>query len=51
MKQIIEAHAYANFQEMYQRAMKVAHIMNETEIENRGKGQAKKKFSPRGSSS
>ena len=36
---------------MYQRAMKVACIMNETEIENRENGQAKRKFGPGGSSS
>jgi len=36
---------------MYQRAVNVACIMNETEIENREKGQAKRKFSPGGSNS
>ena len=41
---MIAGQAYANFQEMYQRAMKVACIMNEIEIENRERGQAKRKF-------
>ena len=48
---MIVGHAYANFQEMYQRAVKIARIMNETEIENREKGQAKRKFAPEGSNS
>jgi len=45
VKQTIAGHAYANFQEMY------SLIMNETEIENKEKGQVKRKFGPRGSSS
>jgi len=36
-------YAYANFQEIYQKAMKIAHIINETENENKEKGLAKKK--------
>jgi len=34
---------------MYQKAMKVAWIINETEIENREKRKPKKKFGLRGS--
>ena len=51
VKQTIVGDTYANFQEIYQMAVKVAHIINMVEIENREKGQAKKKFCPRGSNS
>ena len=44
MKQTIARYVYANFQEMYQRAVKVALIMNEIKIENREKGQSTRKF-------
>jgi len=51
VKQIIAGYTYANFQEMYQKAVKIARIMNETETENREKGQVKRKFGPGGSNS
>ena len=51
VKQMIAAGTYAIFQEMYQRALKVAYIINETKIENKEKGQAKKKLGPERSSS
>jgi len=38
IKQIIAGHAYTNFQEMYQRAVKVARIIDENKIENKEKG-------------
>ena len=34
---------------MYQRAVKIARIISETEIEDRGKRKVKEKFGPRGS--
>ena len=36
---------------MYQKTVKIARIMNETEIENREKDQVKKEFGPGGSNS
>jgi len=46
IKQIIAGYAYSNFQEMYQRAVKVARIIDETKIENKEKGRAKREISP-----
>ena len=37
-------YAYANFQEMYQRAVKVAHIIDETDIENKKKAEQRGKL-------
>jgi len=51
IKQIIAGYTYTSFQEMYQRAVKIARIISETEIEDRGKGQVKEKFGPGGSNS
>jgi len=51
VKQIIARYAYTNFQEMYQRAVKIIRIMNETKIKNREKDQVKRKFGPRRSNS
>jgi len=51
VKQIIAGYPYDNFKEMYQKAMKIARIINQTEIENREKDQVKKKFGPEGSNS
>jgi len=51
IKQIIAEYAHTSFKEMYQRAVKIARIINEIEIEDRGKGQVKEKFGPRGSNS
>jgi len=51
VKQIIVGYTYDNFQEMDQRAVKIAHIMNETETKNREKDQVKRKFGPGGSNS
>ena len=50
-KQIAVGHVYSNFQEMYQRAVKVARIMSQTKIENLEKGLPKRKFVLGGSSS
>jgi len=49
VKQIIAGHTYANFQEMYQKVVKVARIISETKIENREKRETKKKFDLGGS--
>jgi len=49
IKQIIAGCAYTGFQEMYERAVKIAGIISETEIEDRGKGKVKEKFGPGGS--
>jgi len=38
VKQTIARRTYVNFQEMYQRAMKVACVLNVIEIENSEKG-------------
>ena len=40
-----------NFQEMYQKVVKIARIMNGIEIKNREKDQVKKEFSLGGSKS
>jgi len=45
VKQIIAGYTYGSFQEMYQKALKIARIISETEIENREKDQVKEKFS------
>jgi len=37
VKQIIAGYSYDSFQEMYQKAEKIARIMSEAEIENRAK--------------
>jgi len=41
IKQIIVGYAYINFQEMYQRAAKVARIIDDTKIENKAKQRGK----------
>ena len=46
IEKIVVGHAYASFQEMFQRAMKIARVMDETEVESREMGQPKRKFSP-----
>ena len=51
VKQIIVGYTYDRFQKMYQKAVKIARIISETEIEDRGEGQAKEKFGPGGSNS
>ena len=51
VKQIIAGYTYDNFQEMYQKVVKIARIMNETKTENREKEQVKRKFGPGGSNS
>jgi len=48
VKQIIAGYTYDNFQEMYQKAVKIARIMNETETENREKGPSKEEIWPWG---
>ena len=49
VKQIMAGYTYDNFQEMYEKAVKIARVMNETEIEIREKNQVKEKFGPGGS--
>jgi len=44
IKQIIATYACANYQEMYQRAVKVARIIDATEIENKEKRRAKREI-------
>jgi len=51
IKKIIEGYAYTNFQEMYQRAVKVARIIDETKIKNKEKGRAKREIGRRESNS
>jgi len=51
VKQIIARYTYGSFQEMYEKAVKIARIMSETEIENREKDQVKEEFGPGGSNS
>ena len=46
IKQIIAGYAYTNFQEMYQRAVKVARIIDEIKIENKERGSAKREIGP-----
>jgi len=46
IKQRIAGYAYANFQEMYQRAVKVAHIIDESKIEHKEKGPTKREIGP-----
>ena len=51
MKQIIAGYTYGSFQDMFQKAVKIACIISEIEIENREKDQVKEEFSPGGSNS
>ena len=51
MKQIIAGYTYGSFQDMFQKAVKIACIMSETEIKNRKKDQVKEEFGPGGSNS
>jgi len=46
---MIAGHVFTNFQEMYQRAMKIARVIEETEAESRQIGLAKRRFGPGGS--
>ena len=45
IKKMIAGHVFMSFQEMYQRAVKIARVIDETEAESRQIGQAKRKFS------
>jgi len=51
VKQIIARYTCDNFQEMYQKVVKIARIMSETEIESREEDQVKEEFGPGGSNS
>jgi len=44
IKRMIAAHVFTSFQEMYQRAVKIARVIAETEAESRKIGLAKRKF-------
>ena len=44
IKQIIAGYTYTNFQEMCQRAVKVARIIDETKIENKERGPTKREI-------
>ena len=48
IKRMIAGHVFTSFQEMYQRAVKIARVIEETEAESRQLGQAKRKFGPGG---
>jgi len=50
IKQMIAGHVFTSFPEMYQRAVKIAWVIEETEAEGRQMGLAKRKFSQGGSS-
>jgi len=43
---MIAGYAYTNFQEMCQRAVKVARIIDETKIENKERGPTKREIGP-----
>jgi len=44
IKRMIAGHVFTSFQEMYQRAVKIALVIEETEPESRQIGLAKRKF-------
>jgi len=50
IKRMIAGHVFTSFQGMYQRAVKTARIIEETEAESRQIGLAKRKFGKVGSS-
>ena len=50
IKRMIAGHAFTSFQEMYQRAVKIARVIEETDAEGRQMGLAKRKFGQGGSS-
>ena len=50
IKWMIAGRVFTNFQEMYQRAVKIARVIEETEAERRQMGFAKRKFGEGGSS-
>jgi len=50
IKKMIAGHVFTSFQEMYQRAVKIARVIAETEAESRQLGLAKRKFNQGGSS-
>ena len=50
IKRMIAGHVFTSFQEIYQRAVKIAWVIEETEAESRQMGLAKRKSSQGGSS-
>ena len=44
IKSMIASHAFNNYQEMYQRVVKTAQVLYETERENKTTGQEKRKL-------
>jgi len=50
IQRMIAGHVFTSFQEMYQNAMKIARVIEETEAEGRPMGPTKRKFGPGGSS-
>jgi len=50
IKQMIAGHNYANFKELYQRAVKIARDIEETEAENKKSNLGKRKLNAKGSS-
>ena len=46
---MVAGQAYATFQEMHQRVVKIVKVIDEIEADNREVGQAKKKFGTNGS--
>ena len=49
-KRMIAGHVFTSFQEMYQRTVKIARVIEETEAKGRRMGLAKRKFGQEGSS-
>ena len=46
---MIAGHIFTIFQEMYQRVVKIARVIEETKVESREMGLAKRRFGPGGS--
>jgi len=44
VKKMVAGHAYANFQEMYYRHVKIDRVMDETKAESREIGYVERKF-------
>ena len=49
IKRMIVGHVFSNFQEMYQRVVKIARVIEKTKAESRQMCLAKRRFSPGGS--
>jgi len=49
IKRMIAGHIFTSFQEMYQRAVKIAQVIEEIEDKSRQMGLTKRRFGPGGS--